>query len=234
MKALAEDDGDLYLPNPEPAGPADYLVVCMEPSLGRWARSPEEARERVEKGFRNFLSSAEDFILHYAVENYLCSPGERYHLTDLSKGAMLVDRAGEERLARYERWFPLLQREIDLVGRPTAGIVAVGKVVERFLRPRLPSGRRMVGVIHYSGMAGGARNAAVKGHEEALDSFRGSVSMADLAENAERLLEASSMSEGARDRTLRRLGSAELSDSRQKLLFAYKLVFEGFRRARAE
>jgi hypothetical protein len=33
MKALAEADGDIYLPNAEPEGPADYVLICMEPSL---------------------------------------------------------------------------------------------------------------------------------------------------------------------------------------------------------
>jgi hypothetical protein len=86
MKSLAETDGDIYLPNAEPDGPVDYVVICMEPSLGRWARSPDHARARVKAGFRNFLSSLEDFILHYSVRHYLCGPGQRYHMTDLSKG----------------------------------------------------------------------------------------------------------------------------------------------------
>jgi hypothetical protein len=34
MKALAESEGDVYLPNPKPAGLVDYILICMEPSLG--------------------------------------------------------------------------------------------------------------------------------------------------------------------------------------------------------
>jgi hypothetical protein len=64
MKALAETDGDVFLPNPEPEGPVQYVLICMEPSLDRWARSAEMARSRVEAGFRNFLFSIADFILH--------------------------------------------------------------------------------------------------------------------------------------------------------------------------
>src|SRR6516162_6860595 len=56
MKALAETDGDVFLPNPEPLGTAQYIIICMEPSLGHWARSVDQARSRVEAGFRNFLS----------------------------------------------------------------------------------------------------------------------------------------------------------------------------------
>ncbi|MBD04581.1 MAG: hypothetical protein CME24_09585 [Gemmatimonadetes bacterium] len=33
----AEHDGSVYLPNPGPTGPVDYVFVAMEPSLGGWA-----------------------------------------------------------------------------------------------------------------------------------------------------------------------------------------------------
>jgi hypothetical protein len=46
MKALAKSDGQVYLPNPEPTTRVDYILICMEPSLGHWARS-------VAKGSRN-------------------------------------------------------------------------------------------------------------------------------------------------------------------------------------
>ena len=104
MKGLAKADGDVFLPNPEPLRPVEYIFVCMEPSLGRWARSANEARAKVEAGFRNFLSSIEDFILHFCIQQYLCEPTQRYHITDLSKGAMLVARAGVARTQRYDRW----------------------------------------------------------------------------------------------------------------------------------
>jgi hypothetical protein len=33
----------------------------------------------------------EDFILHFCVRRYLCGPAQQYHITDFSKGAMLVE-----------------------------------------------------------------------------------------------------------------------------------------------
>ena len=39
MKALAEADDNVFLPNSEPDGPVQYVLICMEPSLGWWARS---------------------------------------------------------------------------------------------------------------------------------------------------------------------------------------------------
>ncbi len=41
MQILAEADGDMVLPNPAPLGPVEYVFICMEPSLGRWARSAD-------------------------------------------------------------------------------------------------------------------------------------------------------------------------------------------------
>jgi hypothetical protein len=162
MKALAEADGDVFLPNPEPLGPVEYVFVCMEPSLGRWARSADEAKSKVEAGFRNYLSSIEDFILHFCIQQYLCAPTQRYHMTDLSKGAILVTRAGVARTRRYDRWYELLVEELDLVATPGAGIFAIGNAVARHLERRgFPS--PFTKVIHYSGLAARARAAGIIG-----------------------------------------------------------------------
>jgi hypothetical protein len=134
MNSLAHTEADVFLPNPEPEGPVHYVFICMEPSLGRWARSADEARSKVEAGFRNFLYSIEDYIFHFSIRRYLCKSTERYHITDLSKGAMLVQRAGPAREDRYDRWYPLLEDEINLVATPNACIVAVGKIVSRYLK----------------------------------------------------------------------------------------------------
>jgi len=56
---------------------------------------PAEAQARVGAGFRNCVSSLEDFILHLSVRSYLCGQSQAYHITDLSKGAMLVADAGD-------------------------------------------------------------------------------------------------------------------------------------------
>src|SRR5262249_44102498 len=150
MKSLAEADGDVFLPNPEPLGLVDYVFICMEPSLGRWARSADEARSKVEAGFRNFLSSIGDFILHFCIQHYLCKNMQRYHITDLSKGAMLVKRAGLARIERYDRWFSLLLEELDLVAVPGARVFAVGGDVAKYLE-RHTTQRQFTRVIHYSG-----------------------------------------------------------------------------------
>jgi len=225
MKTLAEADGDVFLPNPEPEGPVQYILICMEPSLGRWARSTYEARSKVKAGFRNFLFSIEDFILHFCARRYLCKPAERYHITDLSKGAMLVARACSSRDERYDRWYPLLQEEIDLVATPDASIVTVGKVVSNYLEQK-PFGRSFTAVLHYSPQAAPARNAGIVGREDRFQAFKDSVSLADLIATAEDVFRSTRVPAKFRDETLSRLARRQLTTSRKKLMFNYKVAFE--------
>src|SRR5579862_8434175 len=192
MMACAEADGHPFLPNPEPEGPVDYVFICMEPSLGRWARTAEEAKSKVDAGFRNFLSSTETFILHFCIRRYLCESTKRYHITDFSKGAMLVKGAEQERTQRFDRWYPLLQEEIHLVATSDATIVAVGKVVSQYLKRR-DFHRPVKPVIHYSCLAGRARSAEIAGREEAFEAFRGSVSIEDMVATAKAVLRESHM-----------------------------------------
>jgi hypothetical protein len=228
MRALAEDDGDIYLPNPEPEGPVQYVLICMEPSLGHWARSAEEARARVAAGFRNFLTSMEAMILHFCVRHYLCGPAERYHITDFSKGAMLVHRANVARAERYERWYTLLLEEIDLVATPNAGIIAVGNLVAWNLRERgFP--RPFTQVLHYSGQAGPARQRAILGREASFEAFKGSVSLEHFLATAEDVLRAAHAGDKLRAETLSQLRRSELTTSRQQLIFGYKMDFESMR-----
>jgi hypothetical protein len=232
MKARAEEDGDVFLPNPEPLGPVDYVLICMEPSLGNWAPTADHAgsradhaKSRVEAGFRNFLSSIEVSILHFCVRRYLCEPEQRYHITDLSKGAMLVNRAGLARIQRYRKWYPLLLEELDLCATASAGIVAVGKVVSQYLeRPDFP--RPFTPVIHYSSQAGRARRAGVVDHEDSFQAFRGSVSLEDVVAAAKAALETAHVPSKIRDETLSPLEKSQLTTSRQQLIFIYKEAFE--------
>ena len=232
MQTLAEAEGDFFLPNPEPEGPVQYVLICMEPSLGRWARSADEARTRVEAGFRNFLYSLEDFILHFCARRYLCGPAQHYHVTDLSKGAMLVNRAGLGRVARYDRWYALLQDEIDLVATPHAGIIAVGNDVAQHLERRgFP--RPFTRVLHYSGQAGRARHDGIVGREASFEAFRDSVSLHDLIATAEAVLTEARVPVTIRDEALSGVARSQLTTSRLELLFIYKVAFEAIRDTRS-
>jgi hypothetical protein len=228
MRGVAEADGDIFLPNPEPSGRVEYVFVCMEPSLGRWARSTDEARSKVEAGFRSFTSSIEDFILHFCIRQYLCEPLQRYHITDLSKGAMLVTRAGVARMKRYDRWYQLFLEEVDLVATSGTVVFAVGKAVAEHLERRsFP--RPFAKLLHYSGLAARARAAGIMGHEESFEAFRNSVSLKSVLATAEDVLKASVVSTNLRDETMARLARGQLSESLRQLIFNYKLAFEAIR-----
>lgn len=43
FRRLAKEDDTLYLPNPAPDEPVDFVLIAMEPSIGGWARSVEDA-----------------------------------------------------------------------------------------------------------------------------------------------------------------------------------------------
>jgi hypothetical protein len=224
MNARSEADGHVYVPNPTPNGPVEYVFVCMEPSFGRIADSNAEAREKVEAGFRNFLYSMDDFILHFCINRYLCRAGEQYHITDLSKGAMLVEDAGQSRSKRYDRWYPLLEDEIALVARPNATVFAVGKQVEDYLNEQgLESAIR---ILHYSPQAGNQRNQSVAGDEEQFEAFRQTVAHASVLATARHVLQHSGMSQPFCDQTIDRLKRRRLTESRRKLMYVYKRAFE--------
>ncbi|MGA9250092.1 MAG: hypothetical protein WBV87_17740 [Candidatus Acidiferrales bacterium] len=228
MKALAEADGHIFLPNPEPEGPVDYIFICMEPSLGHWASSPEDARLKVDAGFRNFLFSTETSILHFCIRRYLCKPTQQYHITDLSKGAMHVKGAGRERRQGYDRWDPLLQEEINLVATSDAAIFTVGNDVSKNLK-RLGFQRPVKPIIHYSGLNGRARKREIEPCKDAFEEFRGSVSIKDVAATAEAVFRKARVPTEMRDKELSRLSGSDLTDSRHMLIFSYKSAFESIR-----
>lgn len=233
MRVLADADGGIYFPNPEPSGRVEYVFICMEPSLGGdRANDPEKARAATEAGFRNFVNSIEDFLLHFSIREYLCKRNERYYVTDWSKGAMPVKGAGVDRTQRYDEWYPLLVEEVDLVASSDARVFAVGKEVARHLdRHAFP--RHITPLIHYSRLAGPARAAGIAGHEEIFEQFRGSVSLELVLATAEEVLNAS-VPASLRDDTLARLARTQLTLSRQKLIFNYKRAFEASRDASAD
>jgi len=225
MQNLAEADGHVFVPNPEPVGPVEYVVICMEPSFGSWARNLEDGRKKVEAGFRNFIASVETSILRFCIQHYLRVPPQRYHITDLSKGAMRVTDASVARTERYDRWYGLLKEELDLVTLPHTGIVTVGTVVTNYLRRR-PLPWPFTPVIHYSPLAGQARAAGIVGHEEQFAAFRGSVSLMDVRATTEAVLNAFAIRAWFRDETLALLEKRHLTESQQQLIFNYKLAFE--------
>jgi len=223
MKALAEQDGDVYVPNPEPVERVDYLFICMEPSLGGWARDKTDAVKKVELGFRNFLNGYDPMILHYSIRRFLCKGSQRYHITDFSKGAMLVELAGVARKARYQRWYPLLKDEVELIAKDDAKYFAVGRNVENHLSvTQFP--RKVTRLLHYSPRAD--RKASIREHEEAFNEFVKTVSHDDVLSVAREIVEESLVPEEIRKFVFTTLEKRTLTNSRLQLMFNYKMAFE--------
>jgi hypothetical protein len=231
--AAAAVDGDVYLPNFTPAGPVDAVLIGMEPSLGWWARTPAEAAQKIAAGFRNFMWSPEDFILHYAARRSLCSAGGTYHVTDISKGAMTVKKAHIDRRARYARWAVLLDKEVRLIAKPGAHIIAIGRDVCSFLE-RNGLYRDVKSIMHYSALASAARNAAVLGREAEFSAFSEMLSMLDIVDVAAEIMQENSVSTAMSAETIARLRGAKLTESRKKLAFIYSTVFATLNQDRLE
>ena len=225
MRDLAESDGAIFLPNIEPKKPADFIFICMEPSIGHWARPIGEGKKKVDAGFRNFTASIEAMILHFCVQQYLCKANQTYHFTDISKGAMTTKLANVARTERYRRWHELLLSEMDLVAAPNAKIFAVGKAVADYLEEsKFP--RPLNRIIHYSALSGKARANGIRGQEEDFARFKESVTSAHLRDAANKVFNFSPQMEKFRESTLESIASGDLSESRRKLIYIYKQAFE--------
>ena len=66
---------------------------------------------------------------------------------------MPVTVAALDRERRYKDWYPLLLKEIEIVGKPGAPVIAIGRKVEEFLRKKgmeEETNRKLYSVLHYS------------------------------------------------------------------------------------
>lgn len=183
LRKWVEEKGlGVYLPCERPKNKVDYIFVGMEPSFG-WADNVEEAEKRVRDGeVKNFGSltvsdNATDplDLLKLSIERFLCRPGETFFLTDVSKGAMPVTIAANDREQRYERWYPLLLKEIQIVGKPGVSIIAIGDKVQQFLNRKeaeRDTGRTMPVVMHYSRQAVGHWKREAEKDPEGFEAFK--------------------------------------------------------------
>lgn len=198
----------VYLPCEEPKDQVDYVFVGMEPSFG-WAKDVKDAEGKIAEGYRNFVGPQKKSdplaLFIQSINRFLCEKGETYHLTDLSKGAMPVTVAALDRDRRYEQWYPLLLDEIEIVGKPGAPVIAIGKKVETFLRKhRLHNkpGRPLYRVLHYSRQASAHWKTSADEDEKGFEAFKN----AEFGDNS--------------------CWPADLSCAKKKLVFAYKRKFE--------
>ena len=226
QEQVARDNKDLgirssYAHNFVPGGPVDYVLIAMEPSTGGPRKDPVDSCQIA----RNFSLSVEDFIFHYCIREYLCQSDETYHLTDLAKGGMTTKLAEKDRQCRYERWFPLLEKELRLLTKPGGTrMIAIGKVVANFLRKKslCDSVQR---VLHYSPSAAGHRDKAIEPWRKHFPEFSRSVDRDAFEESIEKVLLDAKMDSfiGHRPKGHK---PYTLTESRKKLMFYYKNRFK--------
>ena len=241
---VARDNEELgiessFVRNLRPEGPVDFVLIAMEPSTGARRKGARRLEEDLQPEY-NFSRSTEDFILHSCIREYLCGEGQSYYLTDLSKGAIKTRQAGRKRQEKYERWYPLLRKELRLVAKPGARIIAIGNVVADFLADKGLC-ERVAKVLHYSPSAAGHREKAIQRWREDFSEYSQNIDGGALEKTARDILQ-EAYSE-AEDRNLiervieRRIrehkhGSKLMeSESRKKLLFCYRNEFQDLRTA---
>ena len=215
-----------YVPNFAPRGPVDYVLIAMEPSTG----VPGKEIKGLPKIPRNFSWSVEDFILHYCVKKYLCQDGETYHLTDLAKGGMKTKLAAKQRQARYDRWYPLLEKELRLLTKQGGTrLIAIGKVVADFLSKK-PLCGRVERVLHYTPTAASHRNEAIQPWGEHYNDFSRTVGKEAFERSVKEVLNGAGMGDYISHRPAGG-NPYELTESRKKLMFYYRNRFGELRNA---
>ncbi len=129
QQSLGAEERVTYLPSLLPLKPVDYVIVSPEPSLS-WAKNKSltEIERLVSVGYRNFMYSWEDFILHHCLKKQL----RLYHLTSISKAAVAQSR--EESGNSLQPWLPCFREELALVSRPQTRLIPLGQKAAELLQ----------------------------------------------------------------------------------------------------
>ncbi len=220
----------VFLPNVPPNGPVDFVFIGMEPSYDKWAKDRLDAEQQIASGYRNFMYSLEDFILHYCIRRYLCNDGSTYYITDLSKGAMNTKIADTEREERYQNWYPLLQKELSLVAKYNTKLIAIGKSVEQFLSDNHHQPAPIY-LHHYSNQNGKSRKDYITDNHKELEfenfKYNEPVTRQDIITEAKTMLMEWNIPQLLIEKTVTRIGSGtlSLSEPRHILIFVCADIF---------
>ena len=212
------------LSNFVPRGKADFVLIGMEPSLED--EHGASTCECIYRKWKNFAYSIGDYVLHFCARKYLCEGMGTYHLTDLSKAQLPVGQAKRsDSWARWKRWYPLLEEELQLVANCGAPVISIGRQVERFLNAKgLKS--HVGSIVHYSAAAGRAQKRAAECQPKAYEAFRCTVGFEDIEAAVCDVLRDEPNAPSI-EGTLKRLRlSSRFTEHTRKLVFSYKVCFE--------
>lgn len=215
----------IYLPNFIPSNKVDYIFIALEPSLSTWGD-----KEIIEQGFRNFMYSWEDFILHYCISNYL---SKLYYVTDISKMASRVRVAEKVRNNVYLKWIELLKEEIKIIGKENCKIVFIGNDVEKELINKLNS--KILGkIMHYSKRAASHRKTIPNKFPNEYLKFKKELKADKILNFAKLLMLNNDIPINIQNWIIERLKKGkQLTESRKKLMFTYYHAFTEYKLSNA-
>lgn len=229
-------DDIVYLqPFTIPSDQVDYVFIAMEPALTKvWLGEPPNRNNgdaAVKKGARNFMPGRiEECVLYYCATKYL--GGRTFYITDMSKGAMTLDRAKTDRGSLWKEWFGLLEKELKLVAKEDATVFAIGTQVYNFLTHKKRQDTwfhktfagRIEYLLHYSGSAAGYRKNSIIGKESEFNDFKTKVTEKDIIDVVIPLL-TKECTEWAKD-SIERVKGIRITKSWKMLIFGYKMKME--------
>ena len=155
---VMKDEKDLnakcvFLTYMKPRGKVDYIFVAMEPII-RHGVTFDEFEGLCKKGFINFIGDLYCATVHYCIWRALdLHDFTRYHITDVSKGAMFSGLAEKNRKVLFERWKQLLKKEIEILSvKDRTQVIAFGNKVSTAIKEiaRETTGKDPLTIYHYS------------------------------------------------------------------------------------
>ena len=162
----------LFLPNVEPTGQVDYVLVGMEPGLSGCDKDFETAKQKIAGGkCENWGRYPQENTLVFAVWKYLCGDDKtKYYFTDLAHGSMKAGSKGTNDPSKYERWYPLFEEELALVAKPNAKIISIGHTASKFLAEKGLHGHAGI-VAHPSSQGLGYAGKEIPAHKKRWEKF---------------------------------------------------------------
>lgn len=188
-----------YLP---PRGKVDYVLVAKMTSIDKNEAQGLDPGELLNypAPHLNLLISIGDLTLNYGIHRYLCKPGETYYLTDLGKCAIPPQQAnGKLEREEFEFWYPKLLEELDLVAKPTATVVPVGRATWNFLQKQQKQSEfpyRLVGpILHWSPQLVAAAQMASTLFPSEWEEFQRTTSWKDLYKSTDEIFRDAGLSQ---------------------------------------
>ena len=222
-RLLAKGHGHQYLNYLPPRGSVDFVLVGKMTSIGE--KDAEEVPPgefpAIDPPF-NLYGSMGDLILNYGAHRHLCRPGETYYLTDLGKCAIPPSKAkGKREKEEFTTWYPLLLEELELVAKPTATVIPVGKATGNFLKNQPNFKYRLTEpILHWSTAVIAAAQMASSLFPQEWDQFHRATRSEDLIKSTGEVFRQAGLNKymGTVERRIKK----EFTDVRKHYMFTYK------------